>query len=260
MNLFEITTEGAANLRARLQQAKEGLDLSYFVNKRPTFSMDETGIAHVWVHGPLLQDAAPVEKDLGATDYGDLAAEISAEGAKAILLHVDSPGGTVAGCIEVAQLIAEASVPVVAFVHGMACSAAYKIACGADYMVASPSATVGNIGTILVYADTSAMMANLGVSLNAITNEGATLKATGHLDSLTEEQKQFLQDGINEAGKEFQDHVAANRPGIDPEVWRAGWYSGNRALSLGLVDELGSEATAVERLRELVVLTNEQNS
>lgn len=255
MTLFEITTEGAATMRARLQQAKEGLNLSYFVNKRPAFSMDADGITHVWVYGPLLQDAAPVERDLRATDYADLAAEIGTEGARGILLHIDSPGGTVAGCIEVAQLIEAAPVPVVAYVHGTACSAAYKLACGADYIVSSPSAISGNCGTILVYADTSALMEGMGVALHAITNDGATLKSTGHLDSITEEQRQFLQEGINEAGKAFQDHVAANRPGIDPEVWRGGWYSGQKAIDLGLVDELGSVATAAARLHELLTLS-----
>jgi len=251
MTLFEISTEGAANLRAGLAQAREGMDLSYFVNKRPALRV-ENDIAHVWVYGPLMQDAAPVYKDLGCTDYADLTAELSTPGIKGILLHVSSPGGVVSGCIEVAELVANASVPVVAYVHTCACSAAYKIACGADYLVSSPSATVGNIGTILVWADTSAFMAGMGVTLNAIVNEGASLKSTGHLPSLTDEQLAFLQEGINEAGAAFRAHVEANRPGIDPEVWRAGWYSGQRAVALGLVDELGSEADALARLHELI--------
>lgn len=256
MTLYQMNNEGAATLRARLQQAREGIDLSYFCSQRPAFSIDADGIAHVWVYGPLLQDAAPVEKDLGATDYADLAAELATEGIRGVLLHVDSPGGTVAGCIEVAKLIEQASVPVVAYVHGMACSAAYKLACGSSHLIASPSATVGNIGTILCWSDSSVMMENLGVTLNAVVSEGASLKSTGHLDSLTDEQKDFLQESINDAGREFVSHVLTNRPGIDPGVFRAGWYSGQKAIDLGLVDELGSLATATERLRELMLLTN----
>lgn len=241
-------------LTDRLESAKEGLDLSYFVNKRPAMNLQD-GIAEVWVYGPLLQGAAPVERDLGATDYADLAAELQFEGLRGVLLRVDSPGGTVAGCIEVAELVASLPVPVVVHVSGLACSAAYKVACGADWLVSSPSATVGNVGTILIYADSSAMMAGLGVSLNAIVNDGATLKSTGHLDSLTEEQEAFLQEGINEAGAAFKAHVLAQRPGVDPEIWRAGWYAGERALALGLVDELGTVETARARLNELLTIT-----
>jgi protease-4 len=236
-----------------MQQAKEGLDLSFFVNQRPPLKVDASGVAHVWIYGPLIADSAPVHRALGATDYTEIAAELATDGIRGVLLHVDSPGGTVQGCIEVARLVESLSVPVVAYVHGCACSAAYKLACGADYLVSSPSAIVGNIGTILIVADTSAMLSGMGVSLNAITNDGATLKSTGHLASLTEEQQAFLQEGINEAGAAFKAHVESNRPGIDPEVWRAGWYSGDRALSLGLVDEIGSEADALARLFELLL-------
>lgn len=256
MNLLEISPQGALSLQHRLQGAREGLDLSYFITPRPAYGVDEHGIAHVWVFGPLMQDAAPVYADLGCTNYADLANEISRE-AKGILLHVDSPGGTVAGCIEVAKLVENAPVPVVAFVHGTACSAAYKIMCGSDHAVASHSATLGNIGCILAYADVSALMQGMGVTLNAFVNEGATLKSTFHLDSLTDEQKAFLQDSINEAGRDFRAHVESNREGIDPEVWRAGWFSGPRAVQMGLCDELGNEALAMERLKELILLTNE---
>jgi len=257
MKLYEISTQGAADLQARLQQAKEGLDLSYFVNKRPAFRTDADGVAHVWIYGPLLQDAAPVERDLGATDYAQIIAELATEGIRGVLLHADSPGGTVSGAIEAAKAIESLSVPCVSFVHGCAASAGLKLVAGSDYIVASPSATVGNIGTIMVWADTSAMLGAMGVELNAITNEGATLKSTGHLASLTDEQLAFLQEGIDQAGADFKAHVAANRPNIDPEVWKAGWYSGERALSLGLIDEIGDERTALARLHELIALTTE---
>jgi ClpP class serine protease len=254
MKLFEISTQGAADLQARLQQAREGMDLAFFVNQRPPLKVDESGIAHVWIYGPLIQDSAPVHRALGATDYADIVAELATEGIRGVLLHVDSPGGTVAGAIEAAKAIEAAGVPVVAYIHGSACSAAYKLPCSADWIVASPSAVSGNVGCILVTADTSAFMLSMGVVLNAIVNDGATLKSTGHLDSLTEEQQAFLQEGINECGAAFKAHVLTNRPGVDPEVWRAGWYSSDRAQSLGLIDEIGSESLAMERLAELIAI------
>jgi len=253
MKLYEISIQGAQELQARLEQAREGLNMSYFLNARPALRVDESGIAHVWAYGPLMQDAAPVYRDLGCTDYADIVAELATAGIRGVLLHVDSPGGTVAGAIEAAKAIEAVGVPVVTYIHGSACSAAYKLTCSSDWTVASPSAISGNIGCIMVLANTSAFMLSMGVAIEAITNEGATLKSTGHLPSITDEQRAFLQAEIDACGASFRAHVEANRSGIDPEVWKAGWYESNRALELGLIDEVGSEADALARLHELIL-------
>jgi protease-4 len=253
MTLFEISHEAFAAYHANRTKAKEGFDLSEFVNQRQPARV-ENGIGHVSVYGTLLRDAAPIDKKLGNTDYADVAADLRSvidQGAKAVVLHVDSGGGTVAGAIEAAEAVENLAVPVVAYLEGLACSAAYKVASGATYIVSTKSAEVGNIGAIMVWADTSAFLAGMGVSLDSFTNDGATLKSTGHLASLTEDQKAFLQESINQAGETFQNHVLANRPGISPECFKAGWYSGSRAVELGLVDEIGTEQAAIQRATEL---------
>jgi ClpP class serine protease len=61
---------------------------------------------------------------------------------------------------------------------------------------------------------------------------------------MTDSQREFLQEETNRIGEEFQQHVSANRPNIDSEVFRAGWYHGTRAGELGLVDAIGSQAGA----------------
>jgi ClpP class serine protease len=58
-----------------------------------------------------------------------------------------------------------------------------------------------------------------------------------------------LQDSIDEAGTAFKNHVLSNREGIDPEVFKAGWYKGERALELGLIDKVGTIEDAKEILR-----------
>lgn len=111
------------------------------------------------------------------------------------------------------------------------------IAASTQRIIATETAMVGNIGTILAWWDYSQMMRQVGIEPKAITNEGATLKSTFHVEP-NEEQMAFLQESVNEAGATFRSFVEQQRQGIDPEVFRAGWYSGQRALALGLVDEI----------------------
>ena len=56
---------------------------------------------------------------------------------------------------------------------------------------------------------------------------------------MTDAQREFLQEEINAHGEQFRNHVESNRS-VDPEVFRAGWYQGDRAQSLGLVDAISS--------------------
>jgi ClpP class serine protease len=78
-----------------------------------------------------------------------------------------------------------------------------------------------------------------GVKSVAITNDGADLKSIGK-GELTASQTEFLQEQVDEMGADFKAQVLSTRPNIDPEVFRAGWYSGDRAKALGLIDQIGT--------------------
>ncbi len=246
MILYEITQEAFQTLQKNLIHAREGLDLSEFCNQRKDAELIN-GIGNVFIRGALLTDSTPIDRKMGNTDYADISKEIQNlidQGARSILLHVNSGGGTVQGAIETAEFIQNLAVPVVSYIDGCACSAAYKLVSGSTYIVSRKSSNVGNIGSIVVKQDLSVMNQAMGISYVAFVNDGAIYKSTGHLDKLTEDQSAFLQDTINEAGISFKDHVLSNRPGIDPEVFKAGWYSGQRAVDLGLLDMIGSEKDA----------------
>lgn len=236
-------------------QVKQGIDLSMFINKRKESRL-ENGIGIVHVFGSLISDSTPIDKELGCTDYDDIVKDcdkLLEQGAKGIVFEFNSGGGEVSGCVETAEYIENLPVPTVAFIK-QACSAAYKLATSCNWLVATKSAYVANIGTILVMMDTSKLMESMGVEFICFTNEGATLKSTGHLPSLTEEQTAFLQDEINLMGENFKNHVLKHRPNISEEVWKAGWYWGDKALSMNIVDELGGYDLALTRLNELIEL------
>lgn len=239
------------------EKATEGLNIATedFFQLRPEATLDSDGIATVHIHGALMDSCPPVYEKLGlVTCYSTIMGEIQSAldaGARGVMLATDSPGGTVSGNREAAEFIAELPVPVVAHASGMACSAAYKLIAGSDEILATPSATVGNIGTILSWADCSEFWRQNGIEFKAITSEGADLKSTFHTEP-NAAQLAFLKSEIDEMGKHFRDHVAAHREDIDPEVWRAGWYHGETAGRLGLIDGIGSQADARTYLLSLI--------
>lgn len=257
MKLYAISESQLENYLHNRERAEQGIDLSFFVNKRKEAKL-ENGIGHVHIYGALITDAAPIDKELGNTDYKDIVNDVNemlSQGAKAILLQVNSGGGSVLGCIEVAEFIQNLPVPVVTYVDGVCASAAYKLASGSTYIVSTKSSINGNIGTISVHLDSSALMERMGLRYVTFVNEGAIYKSTGHADSLTQEQADYLQAGINKAGEEFKAHVLSNRSVLD-EVFTAAWYHGQEAVEVGLVDEIGSLETAILRTQELIDLNS----
>lgn len=234
-------------------------DLADFYTVRQKMNIDGDGIAHIEVRGVMLLDCPPIQERVGnairyKTITGESAAAVEA-GASGILYHINSPGGMVTGNAETAEMVMALPIPTASHCDGLACSAAYKLASSTNAIVATKSALMGNIGTILSWTDCSAFWQRWGVEMKAITSEGADLKSTFHLEP-NEEQLAFLQESINEAGKGFRDHVAKGRAmagaELDPEVWRAGWYSGEKAGSLGLIDAIGSAEEARQHLLSLI--------
>jgi ClpP class serine protease len=249
---FALSALHAADLS--VEPRTESYWAELYTLRVPAF-MDADGIAHIEARGALLNKAPSLYEKLGlATRYGTIIAETQAakeQGAKGILYHVDSPGGTVAGVIEAGEAISNAGIPTMTHCAGLACSAAYWLASGTGGIVASPSAEVGNIGAIISWADCNAFWQEMGITFKALVSEGADLKSTFHLEP-DDAQLAFLQDSINAAGQAFREHVTAGRAAagkdLDPEVWRAGWYSGERAGDLGLIDAAGTAEEARQSL------------
>ena len=213
--------------------------LSVYFNQRQSMDIDG-GVATVHAYGPMLSDGSPLDLGMGATGYEEIIADIEAanatEGVKAIILKTNTPGGTVSGIEEAYKTIKESNVPVFGYNEGYATSAGYYLLAATEYIAASASSTTGNIGTVLDYWDFSGVYEAMGAERITIVNEGADLKGTHRDSPMTEPQRQFLTDDINAMGEQFFNRVEENRPDIDPEVKRAGWYQPTQAAALGLID------------------------
>lgn len=229
--------------RAVMDASVEGFfDLADFVTPRAEMQISDGGAATVHVQGALADKAPPIWEKLGQTDYRSIRGEIasaSAAGATSLNLLIDSPGGALAGLEEASRDIQAFSAQGSVHAHcdGMACSAAYHLAASADTISATPSSDVGNIGVVMAFADTTKFYEAMGVEFHVLTNEGADLKSTFRT-SPTDSQLEFLQNDIDAHGRAFRSHVEGSREGINPEVFRAGWYAGSAAQDLGLIDTI----------------------
>lgn len=168
-----------------------------------------------------------------------------------VVLHVDSGGGEAVGCFDLADHIManRGNKPIIAYVDGMACSAAYALACTADEVIASPNSEVGSIGVIMVHQDYSEMLAKEGIK-STIIKAGANKGAGSPYEPLTEDAKNALQGRINSLYSAFVGLVSTAR-NISAEVVRgteASVYDSQEGLNIGLVDSIKSPDEFLEYL------------
>lgn len=196
-------------------------------------------VARFVIEGVILEDF----------DAIDALAEVADDSrVKALIVYIDSPGGTFVGgemLFDALRNVAE-SKPVVAVMGTVATSAGYMAAVAADRIVARQGTITGSIGVIMQTTDITGLLEKIGVSAEAI--KSAPLKATpSPLEPLTDEARAASQAIIDDMHMLFIDMVAERR-GFDAERARklgdGRVYSGRQAVANNLVDAIGGEAEA----------------
>lgn len=173
---------------------------------------------------------------------------------KAIVLNVDSPGGSAYGNEEIAQIIraARGQKPIKAVATNMMASAAYYIGSAADELIASPSAEVGSIGTYMIHGEGSRAAANEGYTYTVV--KAGENKAVGNnVEPLTSSARAVLQERIDNLNTQFVAAVATNR-NVSPETVNKNFGQGKvmlapAAKAAGLVDRVGTLNQVVGELR-----------
>jgi signal peptide peptidase SppA len=217
----------------------------------------ENGIASVRVHGPLMRQPDLFSVLLfGATDMDQVSAAISEaverEDVDALLLDIDSPGGTVNGTPELGHAVADAAKrkTVYAFSAGQMSSAAYWIASQADAIYATPSARVGSIGVLLPFVDSTEKLRNQGIKVEVFA--AGKFKAMGTPGvSLTEEQRELIQSDIEEIAADFKAAVLARGRRIPDEAMEGQTFSARKAQRFNLAGTVKSRDEVLARLRSL---------
>lgn len=182
-------------------------------------------------------------------DRAQALAEIARdERAKALIVVIDSPGGTVAGGEALHRAIARVAErkPVVAVLTGTAASAGYMVALPAERIFARESTVTGSIGVLLQTAEFSGLLERLGVRPETITS-GPLKDQPSAFRPLTEEGRAALEAVVRDLHGQFVAMVAKGRKMAEEEVRGLAdgrVLTGRQALAAGLVDEIGGEAEA----------------
>jgi signal peptide peptidase SppA len=173
----------------------------------------------------------------------DAAMEDSSVGA--VILDVNSPGGSVHGLEELSSKIfnARGTKPIIAVANPLAASAAYYVATAADEIVATPGGLVGSVGTIAVHTDVSQMNEVLGIKYTYIT--AGRRKSEGNPNEpLAADAQEYMQYLVNKYYAAFVDAVARNR-GVKTTVVKKSYGEGRvvdaeQAVELGMSDRIGT--------------------
>ena len=252
--------EGAASRNPRLAQRTGTLAA---MPRRPTsdiYGEDiaqmtiQSGIAIVPIHGALVQGASGFEKWYdGVRSHEDIDEDLDAAEnalqsgkARAILLDMKSPGGTVAGTPELAARISALAqaLPVYSFNGSLSASAAEYLSAAAQVRFATPSSTNGSIGVILQRMTMTGWLEMWGVKVDLFTS--GKLKAAQHpLKELSESDREHLQGRTDELGAEFRAHMLAHRPALQAGTMQGQVFTGTNAAKNGLVDALVPSLRAV---------------
>jgi protease-4 len=175
---------------------------------------------------------------------------------KAVVLRIDSPGGTVGSAQEIYEAVKrvrDGGKPVVVSMGDVAASGGYYAACGADTIMANPGTTTGSIGVIAEFPSIDGLLEKLGIRINVI--KSGQFKDTGSpFRPLTEEDKTYLQSWIDDAYDQFVDVVAKERALPKTKVLRLAdgrVFTGRQAKEAGLVDLLGTYEDAVNLAAKL---------
>jgi protease-4 len=163
---------------------------------------------------------------------------------KAVVLRVDSPGGSVLASEEIyreLQALRAAGKPLVVSMSGYAASGGYYISAPADEIWASPATITGSIGIFAIIPTFDRTLGKIGVSVDGV---GTTALSGQRLDRpLSEEARTLLQSQISRGYEEFLERVATSRKKtrdqVDAVAQGRVWV-GSDARRLGLVDQLGS--------------------
>jgi signal peptide peptidase SppA len=175
----------------------------------------------------------------------------------AIVLDIDSPGGTVAGTMETAAEVkaATAQKPVIAIANTLAASAAYWIGSQASEFVMAPSAEVGSIGAMILHQDVSGMLEQWGIKMTMIRSEQSPLKNEAHpFGPLSEDAARFLQGRANDAGADFIKAVAGGRRVTQTKVredfGQGRVFGAREAVARGMADRIATLDTVLAGLTQ----------
>ena len=167
---------------------------------------------------------------------------------KAVVLQIESPGGSVAACQEILNEIERLEKPIVVSLGTLAASGGYFISAKADKIVALPGTLTGSIGVISQVPNLKGLFEKLGIEMEVFT-AGKYKDMYAGVRELTPEERELLQEMTDQLYDQFVQVVVDGRGLSEAKVRDLATgqlYTGEQAKELGLVDELGGLNTAID--------------
>ena len=206
---------------------------------------DSPFIAKLYLEGIISNDTDLVEK------INQLKKK---ENLKAILLKVNSPGGTFVSSKEIYDSLKffDDTIPIAIYMKEVATSGAYLVSLGADQIFANTGTITGSVGVILQTADISILLDKIGI--NPLVIKSGDLKAVPNpLEKSNEYQISYVKDIVIIMQKEFSKIVKLERE-ISAEnflkINDGRIFTGSQAKEINLIDEIGVEDDAIEWLKK----------
>ncbi|MCC7271303.1 MAG: signal peptide peptidase SppA [Alphaproteobacteria bacterium] len=202
-------------------------------------------VARLWVTGFISDDSQRDET---------LARLAKDDDVKAVVVRIDSPGGSVGGGEALYRTLADlaAKKPTVAVIGSLGTSAAYMAALGTERIFVRDSSVTGSIGVIMQTADVTSLLDRLGIKPETI--KSAPLKAVPNpVETLTPEGREAAQAIVRDLFEQFVDMVALRRRMERADALRYAdgrVFTGRQAKAMGLVDDTGGETAARAWLAE----------
>ena len=176
---------------------------------------------------------------------------------KAILLRINSPGGTVTSSDiifhELKSFKEKNGIKIYAVLMDVAASGGYYVALAADKIIAHPTSLTGSIGVIAMKANLKGLMEKFGVDMEVVKS-GDKKDFLSPMRPFTKEERRLLQTTIDGFHDRFVQLIVENRPGVNTEraeiLSDGRIYDSIQAMNKGLIDKIGYMKDALELLRK----------
>ncbi len=166
---------------------------------------------------------------------------------KAIILEINSPGGSAVASEEIANAVRKTNKTTVAWIREVGASGAYWVASASDHIVASRVSITGSIGVIASYLEFPGFLERYNVTYQRLV-AGKYKDMGSPFKEMTPEEKAIFQQSLDDMRDYFVSEVAKNRNMNKKDVDKAAnglFYLGAQAKELGLIDELGGKDEAI---------------
>ncbi len=190
----------------------------------------------------------------GNQDRVEALERLSRSRARAVILHIDSPGGTTAGSEQLYDALRalQAKKPMVVVVDGLAASGAYIAALSCDHIIAHDTSLVGSIGVLFQYPNFTQVLKTIGIQMEEI--KSSPLKAAPNgFEPTSPEARAAIAAIVTDSYAWFKDLVKNRRRMTDTQlaaVVDGRVFTGRQGVGLKLVDSLGNEKTALAWLEK----------